>query len=364
MAIPYGAQGFTTTLRGNATTLRSLPAGGSFIVPAGNWQGRLGPYLTLQEFDPVLQIFRSHGGDGSNWGATGGGVMRQIQSDGVNWRIANLTGTAVGAHITTAGSAMTNGIGSTVTGVVVTPSLGASVWSPIVGGALSTSPTISNGGSAYAFAPILVVAAPPAGGIPATMTCTISAGVINAVTVTNQGAGYTAPPNIGVLRDPRDTLGVNGLIVPSLTGSGTLTGLLCTNQGTALTAVPTLSFSVGGSAATVIMCLTLTAYVVVTAGTSYIDAPIITGVGGFPTAAATLVNPSTQRQLLRERKAFIRAAIAATNLTATGQIVDDGGIYAGVPTALMLANVNTGATPTGITFTVGGVSDHFELWPA
>jgi hypothetical protein len=112
------------------------------------------------------------------------------------------------------------------------------------------------------------------------------------------------------------------------------------------------------------MCLTLTAYTVVTAGTSYIDAPIITGVGGFPTAAAAYTNPSTQRQLLRERMASIRAALSGTTLTATGQVVDDGGIYAGVPTALMLANVNTGATPTGINFTVGGVSDHFELWPS
>lgn len=364
MAIPYGAQGFSTTLRGNATVLRSLAAGASLVIPAGNWNVRLGPYLTVQEFDPVLQIFRPHGGDGAPWGSTGGGPLRQVQSDGQNWRIANLTGCAVGALITTAGSGMTNGIGTTATGVTVTPSSGASVWSPIVGGALNTSPTITNGGTNYDYAPILTVQAPPAGGIPATMTCTVSAGVINAVTVTNQGAGYTTAPLVTVTRDPRDDSGAGGVITNALTGSGTLTGLLCTNQGTALTAVPTLSFSSGGSAATVIMCFTLTAYVVVTAGTSFIDAPVITGVGGFPTAAATLTNPSTQRQLLRERKAFIRAALSATTITATGQLVDDGGIYAGVPTALLLADSNVGQLAAGLTFTVGGVSDHYELYPA
>jgi hypothetical protein len=364
MAIPYGAQGFSTTLRGNATVIRSLAAGASFVIPAGNWNVRLGPYSTVQEFDPVLQIFRPHGDDGVTWGSIGGGTFRQVQSDGQNWRIANLTGCAVGALITTAGSAMTNGIGTTATGVTVTPSAGSSVWSPIVGGALNTSPTITNGGTNYDYAPILTVQAPPAGGIPATMTCTVSAGVINAVTVTNQGAGYTSAPLVTVTRDPRDDSGAGGVITNALTGSGTLTGLLCTNQGTALTSVPTLTFSSGGSAATVIMCFTLLTYVVVTAGTSYIDAPILTGVGGFPATAAVLVNPATQRNLLRERKASIRMALSATTITATGQVVDDGGIYAGIPTALVLANQNTGLTPSGITFTVGGASDSFELYPA
>ena len=194
MAIPYGAQGFSTTLRGNATVLRSLAAGASMLIPAGNWNVRLGPYLTVQEFDPVLQIYRPHGDDGTSWGSTGGGSMRQVQSDGQNWRIANLTGCAVGGLITNAGTGYANGIGLTATGMTVTASSGASVWSTIVGGALNTSPTITNGGTNYDYAPILTVQAPPAGGIPASMTCTVSGGVINAVTVTNQGAGYTSAP--------------------------------------------------------------------------------------------------------------------------------------------------------------------------
>lgn len=361
MPLAIGAQGVNSGLRGQATNRIALAAGNSYIIPNGSWFVRLGPYTTIQEYDPVMNFWRAQGDDGNNWGSIGGGPMRYINSDGVNFRVANQTGCAVGALITNAGSGYTSA-------PTVTPSAGSSVWTAIVGGAVNTTVTITNGGTSYAYAPILVVEAPPLGaGFPATATCTISGGVINAVTVTNQGAGYTSAPRIFVVPDPRDTTGSGAILTTTLTGSGTVTGLYVTDHGTAVTSIPTLSFSGGGgssAAATVIMCWTLTAYTVVTAGTSYVDAPLITGVGGFPSTAAAYTNPATQRALVRERKASIRAAIATGTITATGQVVDDGGIYAGVPTALILANEGTGTTAAGVNFTVGGASDSFELWAA
>jgi len=365
MPLAIGAQGVAQGLRGNPSNQYALPAGDTFLIPGGAWNLQLGPYLEAQMWDPQLGIWNRIGANGG-FGAAGGGPQFYINSDGVNFRVANQTGCAVGALVTTAGSGYTNGIGSTATGLTVTASSGSSVWSPIIGGAVSTTVTITSGGTGFTYAPTLVVSAPPAGGIPATMTCTISSGVINAVTVTNQGAGYTSAPTITVVPDARDTITSNtAVLTAALTGSGTLTGLLCTNHGTALSSVPTLTFGSGAAAATVIMCWTITGTTIVTAGSGYTGAPIITGVGGFPTTAATLTNPATQRNLVRERPAWIRAGVTGVTITSTGQLIDDGGIYAGTPTALLLANaVPTLTTAAGITFTMGGVSDTFWLNPA
>jgi len=50
-------------------------------------------------------------------------------------------------------------------------------------------------GVGYTSAPTITIAA-PSSGTQATATCTISSGVINAITITNAGTGYTSPPAI------------------------------------------------------------------------------------------------------------------------------------------------------------------------
>ena len=50
-------------------------------------------------------------------------------------------------------------------------------------------------GVGYSSAPTIAVAA-PSSGTTATATCTISGGVINAITITNAGSGYTTPPAV------------------------------------------------------------------------------------------------------------------------------------------------------------------------
>tara|TARA_R110002110_G_scaffold374327_1_gene584185 strand:- start:174 stop:887 length:714 start_codon:yes stop_codon:yes gene_type:complete len=55
--------------------------------------------------------------------------------------------------------------------------------------------TIANGGTGYAVAPTVTIAAPgTTGGLQATATCTILAGVVNTVTITYAGSGYEAIP--------------------------------------------------------------------------------------------------------------------------------------------------------------------------
>jgi hypothetical protein len=54
---------------------------------------------------------------------------------------------------------------------------------------------IVSGGTGYAVAPTITIAAPTAtGGQTATATCTILAGVVNTVTITYAGSGYTTIP--------------------------------------------------------------------------------------------------------------------------------------------------------------------------
>jgi hypothetical protein len=54
-------------------------------------------------------------------------------------------------------------------------------------------------GTGYTTAPIITIGAPPAGGVTATATCTISGGQVNSVTVTNKGSGYLTLPAITVV---------------------------------------------------------------------------------------------------------------------------------------------------------------------
>ena len=58
------------------------------------------------------------------------------------------------------------------------------------------STTITAGGSSYSSAPTVTFSAPPAGGVTATGTATISGDAVNAITITNPGNGYTSAPTI------------------------------------------------------------------------------------------------------------------------------------------------------------------------
>lgn len=357
----FGGSGVSAGLRGLASNQISLQAGNSYIVPAGTWMLKGGAYCAVQQKDPVLNIWGAIGSDGVTPGSgslAAGGAERWVHSDGVNCRISNQTGCLVGALITNAGTGYTSAPTAAASG-------GSAVFSCIVGGAVNTSVTVTNGGTNYAYAPIVTFDAPPTGGIPATGYCAITSGAVSSVTIVNQGAGYSSAPQVYFTPDPRDTTGSGAAATTVLTGSGTVTGILVTDHGTAVTSLPTISFSGGGGssvAATAIMCWTITAYVVATAGSGYLSPVEITGLGGFPATAAAYTNPSTQSRLVRTRKASIQAALSTVTITATGQIVDDGGIYTGVPTALLIAApMPTLTTAAGITFTMGGVSDTFQL---
>jgi hypothetical protein len=286
-----------------------------------------------------------------------------IFSDGVNYRLANQTGCPVGAVVTTAGSAMV-----ATAPPVVTVNTGASIWRPVIGGAISTSVTVSNGGTNYTYPPIVLIAAPPPGGVPATAYCTLSGTAVSTVTVVDQGAGYNTPPTITFVNDPREGLnavasGYGAAAVTTLTGAGTMTALVCIDHGTGgQTAVNTLAFSAGGSAATVIMDFSITAYT--TTGGSGYAAPMIVSGYAAPPGSSVLLNPTIQANLVKGRNAFLVAAVASSVPSATGQVVYDGGVYPAVPTLFAYGFIpGASATQATLGATVGGQNDVSVVYP-
>lgn len=334
----------------------SLAASETYNIPAGTYYLKMGGYTMLQFLDPVTSQWR---GLSTTWDPN-----KPIESDGGNFRLANLTGTPISAMITNAGSGYTNGIGTTATGLTVTASTGSSVWVPVVGGAVSTTAVSAAGGSGYTYAPTVVVATPPVGGLPATATCTISGGAVNAVTITNQGAGYTSPTTVGpsltFINDPRDTSGSGASWTTTLTGSGSLTALYPSNNGTALTAAPTFTFSPASStAATAVMNFCVTAYAVTAPGSTYVAPVVVSSAGNLVTGTPIYTNPLYEKSVIQPRPARINAALGTGTITPVAQVVEDNGAgIQTVPTALIqsyaypiLANSAT------LTMTVGGISD-------
>jgi hypothetical protein len=277
----------------------TLPSGGVWYPPSGTYLITTGSQTIVQWYDPTDTIWRQYAGPET---------LAQISTDGTNYRMVNNSGTCVGGSITNAGSGGVNGIGPVQTGSTVTfaaPAAGgvtAQAQGYVVVGGSVPAPTVTQGGSGFLVPPTIACDPPPAGGVQATFTATLSsAGVITAVTQLNPGAGYTSVPQFyvipawqfypGALRFPGDTFGTTnpnaayppGLINPAnvwngspyqgniqtgttgalltgnaLTGSGTLTAIVMTAFGGGYTgnSQATITFggtSLGAAAATPIM---------------------------------------------------------------------------------------------------------------
>lgn len=376
-----GAFGQTFT---NPPMAVALAPGERFLLPAGQgvlgtfaqgpsgangWTGNtltgeymldVGPFTDLQVYNSVLQVWESY--------APFSGEACTVSSDGNNFSLANTTGCPVGAVITNAGSGLTNGFNT----VTVTPSSGGSTWNTIVGGAINTTVTITAGGSGYTKAPILVFN-PPAnqGSIPyilPTAICTISSGAINAVTVTNQGAGLVSAPTITVIPAIGDTTGAGGVLTvnATLAGSGTLLWMGMATPGTGLTSVPTFTFSPASSiAATAIMNFTVTGLTVTAAGVAYpsngVFGFVVTGSQVAGTAANT--NPAYDKNWIGVRLANVTVTNSGTTFSGTTVVVNDPGYgYERVPDVIYPSYVGA-TTQAQLTPTVGGQNDFSYLQP-
>ena len=346
----------TKPLTGNNNVL-SIPAGQTYIIPAGQYYIDTGVYIQRQTLDPITGLWREMTGVGAGKGGF-------VNSDGVNIRLANLTGCPIGSLITNVGSGYTSA-------PTVTASPGNSVWRAIVGGAINATVTVTTAGSGYAYPPQIIFDAPPPGGVQATAVTTISAGAIATVTIINQGAGYTAVPAITIVNDPRDTTGSGGRLTPTLTGTGVITAVICTDHGTPVSAVPALTFAGGGgsaAAATVVMCFAVTGFTVGAGGAAYGNAQpfVIEAVGGVVAGTpGAVVNPQLSTNRLVPRRATITGVSTAGGAIQTvGAVTMDAGLFQAVPIGVVIAGGSALATTVAqVTMTVGGITDSFLIQP-
>jgi len=246
MSLNYGGPGVSPSNKLGFGNRISLAPGQTWLIqPAGWYWVKPGPYTALQIYDPILL----------SWVTVGGGSASAdplyIGSDGENYRLANLTGCAVGASVTNVGSGYTSA-------PTVTASAGSSVWRPVIGGAVSQTVTVGAGGQNYTYPPNVLFSAPPAGGIQATGYVTLSGGAVSSITMVNQGGGYTSPPTITFVNDPREginnvTLGYGAAATCALTGAKTIAGIICVDPGSGgLTSIPTFTISGGGGSSEMI----------------------------------------------------------------------------------------------------------------
>lgn len=352
----------------------ALAPGDTLPLPAGDWYVGLGSYLIVQYLDPVTNVWTM--GQAPGWT----GSIAFIKSDGFNVRIANLTGCPVSASIIAYGSGYVQAT-TTVTAVGST-----STWLPIVGGQLATTGTFSLNvptvGGGYGVPPILLIPPPPpaqnnangVGGVQAHAYIVIASGTIASVVITNPGAGYPTAPTPVVVTSPNDpniNTGITqGAVAFSLTGSGSICAVLCTNNGAAITpANITLTVGGAGTSASVVanVMQTITKASVTGAGTGFgTVAALLTTTGGGPAAGTVVNNPDFLGLAYRPRPAQVNLTVTNLGtLSAQAGAILDGGLFLSAPNAVIstggLAGSVGGAT---LALTMGSTADFAHVQPA
>lgn len=342
---------------GGATNDFSLAPGQAIPVPAGRFAISCGKYCSLQYNDPVTgwELLRDRNNNGT---------FENVMSDGYNLRIINQTGCVVGAAVTSGGN------GSYVTATTtVSPSTGTSTWTPIIGGAVNTTVSVTAVGANYAIAPEVFIDAPPAGGIPATAVSAISSGTVTGITVVNQGAGYPVAPGISIYPSPYDpnftsgtTAITNATALCSLTGAGSLTGVLLTNPGAPVATTMSLTVAGAGATATAVPLFlqTITGVSVTTAGTGYGTFTAITTIGGGNTNQTTaFTNPQHNKLGFTPRPATIPVTLSGTGLS-TVTTITDGGLFLSAPSPMPITN-GIITTVTSLVLTMGSANDTIRI---
>ena len=352
----------------------ALAPGQALPIPAGDWYIALGMYCVIQFLDPITGTWQLSSGAALNRGT------HHISSDGFNVRIANLTGCPVSAAVVAPGSSYVQA----TTTVAVTGGGGAT-WLPIVGGILAGASVVS-AGAGYGVAPILFIPGPPpaannsngVGGVQAEAYAVISSGTVSGVTFTNPGAGYPSAPTVTVLPNPTDPNISTGItaasITVSLTGTGSIAAVLCTNNGAPLTNGSltnyTLTVSGAGSAASVTanVMQTIVTASITGQGTAYGQYAQVQTYGGAP-SQGTFTNSQDYLYLgFMPRPANIGLSITGTGTIGTqlGTIYD-GGLFMSAPTSMITSSAYVGvATVVGATLSVtaGSKPDIVVLQPA
>lgn len=366
----------------NPTINTRLLSGETFVVPNGNWIFRLGGQTAVQWYDS----------SSGQWRILEAGVTNHptpIASDGTNFRIINLSGTILGANITTPGTAYTQAATTATFAAPVTGGITATC-TPIIGGSLSLTVTGGSGGSGYTNPMVLLPPPQLLGGtpglcIPATASVAVSAGVLGAFTLNYAGAGYvTAPSGTQTLTPAQfaanpsayynytgitiiDPAGTGASVISAITNgtgtSGGLTGIVMSNMGSLYdgTHIPAVTITCAGSsgtaAATALPWMAVTGFTVAGTNTGYTASVMIETTLTSGTAIAGL---NGEPVLARAGRGIVAQSAGALG---TPTVEDAGGGFQTVPLAKQVGNATAdGSVNATFVTVVGGVTNTLLGW--
>ena len=238
--------------------------------------------------------------------------------------------------------------------------------------------------------PLVFIPGPPpasnnangVGGIPANGYAVMASGTLSGFTFTNQGAGYpTAPPCV-ILPSPFDPNFLAGSsitlasLVVTLTASGSITGVIVTNNGAPLAnaSLANITLTVGGAGSaaslTAVVMQTVASATVTAIGFGYgsLVNTGITSVGGVPPAGAITASPDAFGLSWKPRP--LQAGLASVAGTTTISVglaatIYDGGLFEGVPQAQLGAyNGTLPGTIAQLALVMGSRPDIAVIQPA
>jgi hypothetical protein len=375
--INYPGQPLTSV---NVPNVVRLASGAVWLVPDGSFILNVPSQCALQWLDSNSGLWHTLEAAWTNHPIP-------VSSDGTNYRVINLSGTILGANITTAGTVYTQAGTTIAFAAPVTGGITATA-TPIIGGSLSF--TVVTAGTLYTNPQFIIPAPQLLGGTPgfcigASAVAVLSTGGFSSLTVHFAGAGYiTAPGNVNssttitqtitpaqYQANPQYWLSQPNLVIVDPTGSGAyitsaitngtpvsggLTGMVMTNNGSLYdgTHIPAITITCTGSsgtaAATALPSMALTSVTV--AGTN-------TGYSGTPIGISSLgvVNPVFGEPAL-PRPARVTFGLSAGIINST-VIEDAGSGFQTVPAIGQLVNAGSNATFTAV---VGGTTNTLLYW--
>lgn len=375
--IPFPGQ----SLSPNMPLKFRLQSGAALVIPNGNFQVKPGGQSAVQWFDSNSGLWQSYEAAAVN-------APIDVASDGTNFRVINLSGTIVGANVTTPGTVYTQ-VGTTVT--FAAPATGITATAtPIIGGSLTFA--VTTAGTGYTNPTIILPGPQILGGtpglcIPASISVSLTGTALNAITTDFAGAGYvTAPaPNTITVTPAQFTanlnyyLGLGQIIIVDPTGtgavitatlangtaaSGGLTGVIMTNYGSGYdgTHIPAVTITCAGSsataAATALPNMALTGVTVGSTNTGYTASVLGITSSGSGAAASSKINGDPV--LAREARFTATQTAGALN---TPIIEDPGSGFQTVPLAKQVGNATAdGSVNATFTAVVGGVTNTVLLF--
>jgi hypothetical protein len=367
----------------NPTINTRLLSGETFLIPVGTWMFRLGGQSALQWFDY----------NASQWRILEAGVSNHpipVSSDGTNFRVINLSGTILGANITTPGTVYTQAGTTIAFAAPVTGGITAT-GTPVIGGSLSLTVTGGSGGTGYTNPMVIIPVPQNLGGtpglcIPALASVAVSSGVLGAFTMNYAGAGYVTAPGSNTntvtpaqfaanpyayLSDTDITIvdpaGTGAQVIASITNgtatSGGLTGIVMSNMGSLYdgTHIPAVTITCSGSsgtaAATALPWMALTGVTVGSTNTGYTASAMIETTLTSGTAIAAL---NGEPVLARPGRAI---AAQSGGALGTPTVEDAGGGFQTVPLAKQVGNATAdGSVNATFVSVVGGVTNTLLGW--